>query len=61
MIRESGIPIGEIAMDLRPQRLVRSGTHDQQEGMGGQKIEPKLPRRRFLSRRISTMHSTLPA
>ena len=44
MMRESGIPIGEVAMDLWPQRLVPSGAHDQQEGMCRQKVDPKLPR-----------------
>jgi hypothetical protein len=43
MIRKSGIPIGEVAMDLGPQGLVFSGPYHEQEGMGRQKIDPKLP------------------
>jgi len=43
MMRESGIPIGEIAMDLWPQGVVPSGTHNQQEGTGRQKVDPELP------------------
>jgi len=44
MMRESRIPIGEIAMDLWPQGVIPSGTYNQQKGTGRQKIDPKLPR-----------------
>jgi hypothetical protein len=47
VVRESGIAIGEIAMDLGPQGCVPSASDNQQEGMGRQEIDPKLPRRRF--------------
>jgi hypothetical protein len=44
MLRERGVPIGEVAVDFRPQVLVASGADHQQEGPRGQEIHPKPPR-----------------
>jgi hypothetical protein len=58
MMRESSVPVGEVAMYLWSQGFIASSTDQEQEGTGSQKVHPKLPRWLLPSSGISPIHFT---